>query len=128
MLGQPYKFGFQIENLEEKIPAAFDCSEFTRWCYHQGGIFLPDGSATQFQFCQPTDDPKPGDLGFFRETEEKNSGGRKVGQIYHVGLVFDDGIRIIEARGAPYNKVIFRPMAAWREFKNFAGWRQHPQL
>lgn len=126
-LGKPYKFGFQIANLDEESPAAFDCSEFTRWAHHQAGLFLPDGSYNQYEFCATTDDPKPGDLGFFKETEEKNLGGRKIGQIYHVGIFFDN-LRVCEARGRPFDKVLFRPVVAWREYKNFGGWRVHPKL
>lgn len=127
LLSVPYKFGYQLPSLDIVRPEFVDCSEFTRWAFHQAGLFLPDGSFNQFEATTPTDSPKPGDLGFFKETDDKNTGGRKIGQIYHVGIWADD-VRVIEARGAPYNKVIYRPTAAWREYKNFAGWRSHIQL
>lgn len=126
-LDKPYKFGFQIANLDDPSPLAFDCSEFVRWAYHQAGLKIPDGSYNQYEFCVPTDTPKPGDLGFFKETRDVNDASRKVGEIYHVGMFYDN-IRMVEARGKPNDKVIFRPMVAWRAFVNFGGFRAHPEL
>lgn len=126
-LDKPYIFGAEVD-LKDPSPKAFDCSEFVQWCYAQAGIEIADGSFNQYDFTMSIDDPLPGDLGFFKERDEQNLHGRKVGEIYHVGIVVGDGIRIIEARGAPYNKVLYRPMAVWREFRNFGGWRRHPAL
>lgn len=117
-LGKPYKFGFQIKNLDDPNPEMYDCSEFSRWCYHQAGSHLPDGSANQFLFTSPAADPQPGDLGFFGDEQRG---------IYHVGLIFDN-VKVIEARGIPYNKVLYRPFLAWTEWRNFKGWRTHPEL
>lgn len=117
-LGKPYQFGYQIKDLDNPNPDMFDCSEFTRWCYHQAGSHLPDGSSVQYEYTQPTQAVQPGDLGFFGDAERG---------IYHVGIVYSD-TKVIEARGAPYNKVIFRPFLAWTEWKNFKGWRTHPEL
>lgn len=111
-LGKPYIFGIEVK-LDDPDPKAFDCSEFVEWCYHGAGVKIPDGSKAQFEAMAPAEDPKPGDLGFFGDAERG---------IYHVGILFDD-TRVIEARGEPYGKVIFRPVIAWREYKNFKGWR-----
>lgn len=125
-LGKPYKFGAEV-NLDDPDPKEWDCSELVEWSYHQAGLHIPDGSYNQFQYCASTDDPHPGDLGFFRETREKNLAGRKIGEIYHVGIMVDN-TRVIEARGRPMGTVLYRPVIAWREYVNFAGWRVHPNL
>jgi len=116
-LGKPYVFGVEL-NLDDDYPKSFDCSEFVQWLFHKNGLTIPDGSKAQYDFTSLTMNPLPGDLGFF--------GDDKRG-IYHVGMIFDD-TKVIEARGYPYNKVIFRPRIAWNQFGNFKGWRSHPEL
>lgn len=115
-LGKPYIFGHEVD-LDNANPDSFDCSEFVEWVFRQVGLHMPDGSFNQFPYTVAVDSPEPADLGFF---------GNEKG-IYHVGIVYD-ALKVIEARGFPYNKVIFRPLIAWTHFNHFKGWRSHPQL
>lgn len=132
-LGKPYLFGADAVNnikLDDKNPLAFDCSFFTEWCYWNAAkLTLPRHSGDQFLFCKETDNPLPGDLGFF--ADDKNV-------IFHVGLVVND-TKVIEARGHQDHtsfetgKVILRPLIIWNGYKSqdghhFAGWRVHPEL
>src|SRR3990167_264763 len=125
LLGVKYEFGSEWSDIT-KLPEALDCSELTEGTYHQNGLKMPDGSQSQFLFTIPTGTPLPGDLGFFGR-------GGNPAQVYHVGMVFDEG-NIIEARGydpkASFEtgKVIFRPRQAWEKYCNFLGYRSHPKL
>lgn len=116
-LGSAYLLGGKWP-LEQAAPTGpIDCSGFVRWAYAQGGLIIPDGSYNQFADSKDIvapDLPLPGDLGFFRDEQ---------GRIHHVGMLYDEE-QVIEARGNPYNAVIFRPRAAWEAWREFTGWRR----
>lgn len=133
-LGKPY-FEKPEElrgvKLEDASPAGFDCSFFVEWCYWHGSkLIIPRNSNDQFEYCKFTDNPLPGDLGFFADKDNR---------VYHVGIVVDNG-KVIEARFPQPNtsfetgKVIFRPLIVWASYINpkngnhFKGWRAHPNL
>lgn len=120
-LGKPYVFG--VEDDGNANPAAFDCSELVQWLYEEIGVTVPDGSQNQFDASDPTDDPKLGDVGFFRKPGEPT---------HHVGIIYDD-VNVIEARGIEPSleaqglkddAVILRPRAKWEAFSEFTGWRR----
>lgn len=118
-IGRKYKYGAKWSLTDANPEGPIDCSGFTRWVYCQKyGLIIPDGSGNQFFATRAVDtrEAKVGDLGFF----VRNDGDRAV---YHVGLVYDDD-NMIEARGSPYNAVIFRPRRVWEAFKNFGGYRR----
>jgi cell wall-associated NlpC family hydrolase len=115
--------------LSDEKPLGFDCSFFNEWCYlHGDHLWLPRSAANQFAFCKPTDNPLPGDLGFFADRD---------GHVYHAGLVVDN-VKVVEARAPQEHtsfetgKVILRPLIIWANYNDpktgnhFAGWRQHP--
>lgn len=113
-IGNPYLLGGKWALKDGNPQGPIDCSGYVRWCYAQIGILLPDGCDAQFASCRLVTKVLPGDLGFFR-----NDGSQV--DMHHVGMVFDDN-KVIEARGAPYNQVIFRPRAKWEAWKDFTGW------
>lgn len=127
LIGIPYQFGSEW-TMPSVLPLALDCSEMTEGLYAIQRLqpALPDGSQAQFDFTVPVGAPKPGDLAFFGR-------GANPRQVYHVGMVFDKE-NIIEARAFdpsasfPTGKVILRPIARWKDYKNFLGFMSHPKL
>lgn len=126
LLGIPYKIGAEWTDLAQP-PALIDCSEMVEGLCHKRALEMPDGAVNQYNFLKqyPAANPTRGDIGFFIERDGQHD--RPKGTVYHSGMIFDAS-RVIEARGKPYDKVIFRPIIAWREFKNFGGWYSHPDL
>lgn len=61
----------------------FDCSGFTRFCYHKFGVALPHSSAAQGAIGEAVDKDaaQPGDLILFKG---HNAGGNRIG---HVGMI-----------------------------------------
>lgn len=113
-LGRPYLFGAKWALADDEPKGPVDCSGFIRWCYHKGGLVIPDGSFYQYRATEPVDGvPAPTDLAFFL----------REGTPHHVGMLFDNDW-VIEARGEPYNKVIRRPRKKWEAFHEFSGWRR----
>jgi cell wall-associated NlpC family hydrolase len=112
-LGKPYIFG-AVADITCDDPVAFDCAELVYWLYGKVGIKVPSYSDGQFKASLPCLDPKPGDLGFFKKGPEPT---------HHVGILWWGG-QVLEARGDPYNKVIFRPQDKWVKWKEFTGWRR----
>lgn len=116
-LGKPYKWG-------GLGPDSFDCEGLVVFAYKAAGLKILQGSKNQFAICVPTDNPLPGDLGFFGNDKEG---------IYHVGIVADDST-VVEARALDKNakfatgQVIKRPLIVWKNYVFFKGWRSHPSL
>lgn len=50
-VGDTYVYGGEV-NLNDPNPDAFDCSELIEWAAHQAGVYIPDGSSAQYQFCR----------------------------------------------------------------------------
>jgi len=128
LLNTPYEFGAEWTNYAVP-PKSIDCSELVEGIYTIQKLKMPDGSQMQFDFTITTPSPLPGDLAFF------GRGGRP-GQIYHVGMVFNDS-QIIEARafdqtsitrGFETGKVILRSILAWTQYRNFVSFSRHPKL
>ena len=125
LLGIPYEYGAECKNVID-IPTALDCSEMMEYLYNHFGIYLPDGSQAQFKYTVSTVNVKIGDLAFFGR-------GKNPGRVYHVGMVWNHD-KIIEARGLQPNssfttgEVITRPRVNWENYKNFLGYRAHPDL
>ena len=126
LLGIPYKLGAEWTDLS-KAPPFIDCSEMVEGLFRKRALEMPDGAVNQWLFLKayPASQPTTGDIGFFIERDGQPD--RPKGTVYHSGMIFDAS-RVIEARGKPYDKVLFRPVIAWREFKNFGGWVSHPDL
>lgn len=130
-LGKPYQWGAVLD-VADADPKSFDCSCFAAWCYWRAAhLDLLRTSAQQYQMTEATDDPQPGDLGFFGASEHvavDNPAG-----IYHVGIV-ESNNAVVEARGLQDHssfetgKVIRRPLIAWVNFSHFKGWRRHKDL
>lgn len=116
-LGRPYKLGAKWDIYGIQDPKGpIDCSGFVRYCYWRGASkLIRDGSMQQFEDTEETDGPKIGDVAFFR--------GQTSGLIHHVGMIADDK-QMIEARGEPYNKVIYRPRSKWENWEEFTGYRK----
>jgi cell wall-associated NlpC family hydrolase len=125
LLGIKYEFGAEWTDFS-KTPEALDCSELVEGVYHLNGLKMPDGSQSQYDFCIHSPSPRPGDLAFFGR-------GGNAGQIYHVGMVFDEH-DILEARAfdptASFKTgcVILRDLAKWTGYKNFVEFKSHPKL
>lgn len=112
-LGKPYVFG-AVAGADNFDPVAFDCSELVRWLYARVGVKVPDGSDFQYKASVPIKAPKLGDLGFFKAPDKP---------CHHVGIWWDSK-QVLEARGHPWDKVIYRPVAKWEAWKEFTGWRR----
>lgn len=113
-LDKAYLLGAEVDLHNPNPKGPFDCSEFVEWAYAQAGIVVPDGSFNQFKASDPAAKVVPiVCVGFFKKPE---------GSVHHVGILLDE-TQVIEARGAPYNKVILRPRAAWEAWREFSGWR-----
>lgn len=124
LLGVKYGFGAEWTDLS-KVPEELDCSELVEGVFSKAGVRIPDGSQAQFNFCKPVQIGRPGDLAFFGKSKDPM-------QVYHVGIVFDQDF-MIEARahepGRDWTgKVTRRERKAWEGYKNFLGYRQHPDL
>lgn len=136
-LDTPYEIGSQgpkgwvtrgKPSIEETVPKSFDCSGLSRWAIGQGKcqngarVILPHGTLEQIKACTPVaaGPVYPLDLGF---ADLHGADGAPD----HVIIRFDD-TRVIEARGAPYDKVIFRPVEKWEAQKGFMGWWRAPGI
>ncbi len=114
-VGRPYGYGSKWALSEPSPTGAVDCSGFIRWLYaRSAGIVLPDGSYNQYDATDPCQDPLPGDVGFFRNSD---------GLIDHVGMIANDEY-MVEARGEPFNHVILRPRSKWEAWPEFTGYRR----
>ncbi len=110
MLGRYYIYGAKAD-ANNDTPVAFDCSGLVCYLYARRNVRLPDGSDELYRASLPVTDPRLGDLGFFKAKDKP---------CHHVGILFGD--KVLEARGAPYGKVILRPRTAWENWKEFSGW------
>jgi cell wall-associated NlpC family hydrolase len=122
-VGMPYNLGSKwtpgapVANLRGPV----DCSGFSQWVLFWDGVTLPDGSYNQIKVCEKLpgslqQNPPAKSLGFFA------SDGTNVD---HVVVSCGNGV-VIEARGAPHNQVILRPVAAWLAQPGFLGFYAAP--
>lgn len=92
--GDAYVYGAEV-SLADCDPDAFDCSELVQWACARAGIYMPDGSSAQREYCPdiPTDEAivTPGALLFAPG---------------HVAISLGCG-RTIEARGSAYGIGVF---------------------
>lgn len=122
VLGRPYKLGAKwlISSAEPLGP--IDCSGFSRWyVYRCRGVIIPEGSYNQIKVCTRLSEdkqktPPPMSLGFYAHDGK---------DVDHVVVVFDEE-NVIEARGVPYEEVIFRPISKWVAQEGFLGFYQIP--
>lgn len=113
-VGKPYLYG-AVADVTCPDPVAFDCAELVYWLYGRAlNVRLSNYSDGQFRQSIPADNPRLGDLGFWRKGNSPT---------HHVGILWDDG-QVLEARGDNYGKVIFRPRKSWEAWKDFTGWRR----
>lgn len=120
--GKPYKFGSKwvLSDTDPKGPV--DCSGFTRWCYAQIKIDIPDGSTNQHaESTQSTPSIMvlPGDLVFLHTPLGPNDE-------HHVGMVYDKYF-IIESRGIikdgqEIGYVQLRTRKEWEARPDFVGY------
>ena len=115
--GKDYLLGVEVEEGDTLTAPALDCSETVERVFRDKlKVMLPDGADAQYRFCKKvggeltsTDKPQPLDLVFLWDRD-------KIGQhIGHVAIVFGDvvpvgGILLVEARGKPWNHVMFTPL------------------
>jgi len=116
-IGIPYRFGAEANLKSDEKPKAFDCSELVEWAFARVGVRVPDGSENQYQASRQLleeETARIGDVGFVRPMG---------GPAHHVVINMGDGT-VIEARGNPYNKVIYRPVKIWEAWDVFSGWRR----
>jgi cell wall-associated NlpC family hydrolase len=100
-----------------------DCSGFARWVLANAGVELPDGSFNQIKVCSRLPEAQQADppalsLGFFQAPG--------AAAVDHVVISMGHGV-VIEARGAPYNCVLLRPVSAWNAQKGFLGFYAPPK-
>lgn len=126
MLGAPYLLGAKWTPGTQ--PAALrgpvDCSGLARWVLSLAGIEVPDGSYEQIKVCTrlPADqqeNPPALSLGFMDPDYDGPA------PVDHVIISTGTGV-VIEARGAPYNCVILRPVSRWIAQKGFLGFYAPP--
>jgi cell wall-associated NlpC family hydrolase len=104
LIGASYKYGAYLDEEVDKMPEAFDCSSFTKFCFRQIGIEIPRSSILQATLGKEIsgkfgDEVKAGDLIFF-EGERGHYRhdlfpGRKI-YIGHVAI-FSDSSMVIHA-------------------------------
>lgn len=125
LLGIKYKFGAKWDDMSKPLEC-IDCSGAVSAVFKKAELKMPEGSGNQFDFTialAPGTKPQVGDLGFFS----------KNGIIDHVGMIYDAN-NMIEARAfdklATFKtgEVILRPISKWTAWKEFAGFRTHPDL
>lgn len=125
LLGVKYKFGAEWTDYS-KLPEFIDCSESVEGVCHKSGLEAWDGSQNQFDHMKPIDKRDIGNFAFFGH-------GKDTSKIYHVGMIYDAN-NIIEARALDAaahfktGEVILRPIEKWVNWKDFVGFRVHPQL
>ncbi len=124
MLGSPYLMGAKWEPGAScaSLRGPVDCSGFARWVLSLDGREIPDGSYNQILVCTRLPDGKQANppalsLGFFKEVGSSS--------VDHVVISTGTGV-VIEARGAPYNCVILRPVSAWIAQPGFLGFYTPP--
>ena len=49
--GKAYVYGAEV-SLSNKNPTAFDCSELVEWACRNSGVYIPDGSTAQYNYCK----------------------------------------------------------------------------
>lgn len=125
MIGTPYLLGSKWAPGTpcEALRTPVDCSGLSRWALAFDGIELPDGSFNQIAVCTRLPDdqqqnPPARSLGFFKAPSAS--------AVDHVVISTGTGV-VIEARGAPYNSIILRPVAAWNAQPGFLGFYAPPQ-
>jgi cell wall-associated NlpC family hydrolase len=91
--GDQYIFGTEVD-LSNPDPNAFDCSELTEWCAHQAGVYLPDGSGPQIDYCA-----KKGTI--ISVAKAIKTRGALLWHPGHIAISLGDG-RTIEAMGRAY--------------------------
>lgn len=120
-IGKPYLFG--AEALPGTPIVYWDCSELVEIAYAQIGIKVPDGARYQIAACYkllgPVEREDLGDVGFLIDPPDTPA--------RHVVMVYDDK-NVIEARGKPFNKVMFCPKSYWENRKGFTGWYRFKTL
>lgn len=126
-LGAPYLFGGKWIKPDGsvEIGGGIDCSGLSRWIAAGFGSTLPDGAQAQFRVCiklpaSLQSDPPAGAIGFFDPEAAPDL-------VDHAITSMGAGV-VIEARGAPYNCVICRPVAAWLAQPGFLGFYCPPGL
>lgn len=124
MLGVPYLLGAKWDPglPKSNIRGPIDCSGFSRWILSLAGVTLPDGSYNQIKVCtklpgSQQSDPPPLSLGFYQPPTGQS--------VDHVVVSCGNGV-VIEARGAPHNQVILRPVSAWIAQPGFLGFYSAP--
>ena len=126
LIGIKYEFGSEWTN-HLVVPKTLDCSEMIEGIFDIVNLKMPDGSQNQYNQTYPIEENyQIGDLAFFGR-------GKDQYKIYHVGMVYFNS-QIIEARAFDKTvsfktgEVICRPLEAWKNYKNFCGFRSHPKL
>lgn len=98
-IGTPYVFGAASGDT-----SAFDCSSYVQYVYKRVGAELPRTAWTQYQATQDVgNSPQPGDLVFFRDTYDAQSGDpSNTLNVSHVAIYMGNG-KFIGAQGADVN-------------------------
>ena len=110
--GKPYQWG-ATASLSDANPAAFDCSELTKWAAARSGATIPDGAAHQYVWLKeqgatmPVEQAlrTPGAL-LFHFTEEPQPGLGSEPAHAHVAISLGNG-KTIEAKGHAYGTGVF---------------------
>lgn len=115
-IGDPYKYGAEIQPGHEAEATAGDCSEYVEAAFRVAGLYIPDGCVNQKAHCRRVKAPKLGDLLILKP----NKNG-----IPHVMVCTDDG-SVIHALGGV--GVVEQPLIQWADHVRFDGYYRHPDF
>lgn len=110
--GKPYVWG-ATASITDANPAAFDCSELTKWAAARSGVTIPDGAAHQYVWLKQQGATMsvqqalhtPGAL-LFHFASEPQPGLGSEPPVAHVAISLGNGMTI-EARGHAYGVGVF---------------------
>jgi cell wall-associated NlpC family hydrolase len=90
--GKPYLWGSAAgRSYFGPDPTAFDCSGFVAWTFRSVGVYVPASTSSAWRATLPTDDPQPGDLGFWNMQYASP-------RVQHVAINLGEGL-VIQAGG-----------------------------
>jgi cell wall-associated NlpC family hydrolase len=124
--GKPYIYAAHTQP-DDPNPAAFDCSELTKWAAARVGVTIPDGATAQYLNIRDNGTTMsveqalrtPGALLFHFGHEPRDLGD--IPADGHVAISVGDGVHTIEARGRKYGTGIFEATGSRAGFFNRAG-------
>lgn len=118
--GAPYKFGSKWIPSDPAGKGPVDCSGFSRWCWKQAEVDVPEGSTAQHADSVPIDKKftRVGDYMFLKTADPNVE--------HHVELVYDEfftiGARGAIVGGAEVGTVGLHLRSEWEKRQDFLGY------